>query len=202
MNTKEKIMRIACRNFALNGYEKTTIRGISCDAKVNIAAVNYHYHNKETLYKEVFNYIMKKDRIHIINLDNSQKISSRLNDWREGLTKWLEEILLDISSKEPFHQYKTMIISRELMNPSPVFKDIFKTHLKPVLDNLIFQIKKNFPKNLKKDELYIEIFSVISEAVFYMNARALIRACFPKSDFTSKNIKNIVKHTVLKIFYG
>ena len=84
------------------------------------------------------------------------------------------------------------------MNPSPVFKDIFKTHLKPVLDNLIFQIKKNFPKNLKKDELYIEIFSVISEAVFYMNARALIRACFPKSDFTSKNIKNIVKHTVLK----
>jgi len=198
MDTKEKILMSACRNFAINGYEKTTIRAISREAKVNLAAVNYHYCNKETLYKEVFKYIMKKDKVINIELNNSQKMSLRLNDWREKLTKWLEEILFDISSKNPFHQYKTMIISRELMNPSPVFGDIFNTHLRPVLDNLISQIKKSLPGNLKKNELYIEIFSVISEAVFYMNARALIEACFPGTDFTAENMKAIVEHTVSK----
>lgn len=55
-DTKQKILETALRMFADQGFEGASIRSISNDAKVNIAAVSYHFGNKENLYFEVVRY--------------------------------------------------------------------------------------------------------------------------------------------------
>ena len=55
-STKEKILKTAARIFSDKGYKETTIRMIAEAAKVNVAAVNYHYGDKEKLYLEVIRY--------------------------------------------------------------------------------------------------------------------------------------------------
>ncbi len=55
-NTKEKILEVANELFAKNGYGATSIRDIATAADVNLAAINYHFNNKENLYWKVFDF--------------------------------------------------------------------------------------------------------------------------------------------------
>ncbi|MBS0345983.1 MAG: TetR family transcriptional regulator [Proteobacteria bacterium] len=54
MDTRERILDAAERLFMANGYEGTSMRQITGDAGVNLAAVNYHFGSKESLMQEVF----------------------------------------------------------------------------------------------------------------------------------------------------
>lgn len=52
-DTKSQIMDAAELHFATYGFAGTTLRGIIKDAKVNVAAVAYHFGTKEELYAAV-----------------------------------------------------------------------------------------------------------------------------------------------------
>jgi len=54
LNTKDKIIQVANELFSKNGYEGTSIRDIANKAGANVAAVNYHFNNKQALYWEIF----------------------------------------------------------------------------------------------------------------------------------------------------
>src|SRR5579885_414943 len=51
--TKQQILDAAEHHFAIYGFAGTSLRGIIKDAKVNIAAVAYHFGNKEELLNAV-----------------------------------------------------------------------------------------------------------------------------------------------------
>lgn len=51
--TRQAIIKAAVRLFAENGYRGTSIRDIVTRARVNQAAINYHFKSKDGLYQEV-----------------------------------------------------------------------------------------------------------------------------------------------------
>lgn len=53
MNTKDRILNAAERLFARDGFEATSLRAITAEASVNLAAVNYHFQSKEALVQAV-----------------------------------------------------------------------------------------------------------------------------------------------------
>jgi len=53
-STKDRILDAAERLFALQGFAGTSLRQITGLAKVNTAAVNYHFGSKDILINEVF----------------------------------------------------------------------------------------------------------------------------------------------------
>jgi len=54
IDTRERILDAAERLFMAHGYEGTSMRQITGEAGVNLAAVNYHFGSKESLMQEVF----------------------------------------------------------------------------------------------------------------------------------------------------
>ena len=52
IDTRERILDAAERLFMAHGYEGTSMRQITGDAAVNLAAVNYHFGSKESLMQE------------------------------------------------------------------------------------------------------------------------------------------------------
>lgn len=52
--TKERILDAAERLFAERGFDRTSLRAITTEAGVNLAAVNYHFRSKNDLIHEVF----------------------------------------------------------------------------------------------------------------------------------------------------
>ena len=62
VETKHKIIEAAEVEFAENGYRGASVREITARAEVNVSAINYHFGNKESLYKE-----MVRSRIEPLN---------------------------------------------------------------------------------------------------------------------------------------
>lgn len=52
--TRKRLIDVATRMFAQNGFDGVSVRQITAEAKANIGAVNYHFGSKEDLIKEVF----------------------------------------------------------------------------------------------------------------------------------------------------
>ena len=51
--SKEKILKVAIKEFAEKGYEPVTTRDICAKADINISAIYYYFQNKRGLYEEV-----------------------------------------------------------------------------------------------------------------------------------------------------
>lgn len=51
---RERLLDAAEKLFAERGFEATSVRDITGEAKCNLAAVNYHFGSKEDLYKAAF----------------------------------------------------------------------------------------------------------------------------------------------------
>lgn len=51
-DTRSRLLESAMSLFADRGFEKTTLAAISDSAEANIAAVNYHFRDKQSLYLE------------------------------------------------------------------------------------------------------------------------------------------------------
>ena len=51
--TRNRLMNVAARLFAAQGFKRVTVRDICRDAGANVAAINYHFGDKEGLYTEV-----------------------------------------------------------------------------------------------------------------------------------------------------
>ena len=53
-DTKDRILDVAERLFAIQGIETTSLRQITNEATVNLAAVNYHFQSKDELVRSVY----------------------------------------------------------------------------------------------------------------------------------------------------
>lgn len=53
-DTKERILAAAEKLFAEDGFARTSLRGITVEAGVNVAAVHYHFGSKEALLEALF----------------------------------------------------------------------------------------------------------------------------------------------------
>ncbi len=70
IDTRERILDAAERRFMAHGYEGTSMRQITGDAAVNLAAVNYHFGSKESLMQEVFRRRLdwlNEERLRVLN---------------------------------------------------------------------------------------------------------------------------------------
>jgi len=73
-NTLDRILIAAESLFAEHGYDGTTLRQITQRAEVNLAAVNYHHGDKESLYLEILRRrIQPINQTRLVWLDEAEK---------------------------------------------------------------------------------------------------------------------------------
>jgi len=194
MNTKQKILLAALEVFADKGYKNTTTRDICSKIKMNTAAVNYHFSTKIELYRQVF----------IFMFENSESLTPNVNinfesieDWKHSIKTWILDFLLSLSSDSPLSRWKSILIAREMAEPSEIFPWLFTNFFKP---SICF-LEKHFlfvsPKNTPKENIYFETFSLLSQCLFYIQNKSLSETVLGNDFYNDKNI-----HTIADIIYN
>jgi AcrR family transcriptional regulator len=133
-DTKTHILNVAEGLFALNGFQRTTIEQLACEAKVNLAAVNYHFGSKRALVERVIK--RRLPRISQLSMEELQKIRKTTiqkacqPDIKEVLRAFIEPALTLNETIQNGRSF-LLIASRGLYESDDTIRDIFTRHLKP-----------------------------------------------------------------------
>jgi AcrR family transcriptional regulator len=154
--TKERIIDAAERLFAQQGFHCTSLRTITREAKVNLAAVHYHFGSKESLLEAVFERrLVPLNRLRRERLDaviQESRRQGRLPEVRPILAAFIEPSLLlrkDGSGAEDF----ISLIGRSLVEPDEAVRRHFLRLISPLVVFLFDCLHEALP-SLPREELY------------------------------------------------
>ena len=156
VETLDRILVSAEELFANNGYDGTTLRHITQHAKVNLAAVNYHHGDKESLYLEII-----RRRIRPIN----QARLTRLNEMEQqaGNRPVPLDTLMEIMAGPLFALYAeanhngrhgARLIGRALVEPLPFMEQFLAEEFQPVLARFGQAFRRHAPALSPEDFLW------------------------------------------------
>lgn len=121
--TAGKILRTALKMFAVATPAAVRMRDLAKEAKVNLAAVNYHFKTKDTLYIEVAKLIVRLFQIQYepyVNRFEEIKVSRNAEDAIELIKDVLASRIRCESKYNKYSRYIVLILMREeLCNGAP-----------------------------------------------------------------------------------
>ena len=124
--TRDRIMKAAERLFAEKGYDGTSIRAIVAKARVNQAAINYHFDGKDGLYREVLRAAFRSMTENQLAHAQDVKTLSRESALDEFIRRQLHPLLArDESSRH------MRIFNWETVRPTPVFRSLVAEEASP-----------------------------------------------------------------------
>jgi AcrR family transcriptional regulator len=125
MRTQKSLLMAASEIFAEKGFRDATIVEISKRAATNVAAVNYHFGNKETLYREAWRQSFR-DSIRSHPPDGGVNINAPPEQRLAGQVIALLRRINDQDNRE-FH-----IVNKELANPTGLLEEVMKEEMMPL----------------------------------------------------------------------
>ena len=173
--TCRQLLEAAGEVFAEAGFRDATVREICRRGKANVAAVNYHFGDKETLYLEVLRYS---------NARALEKYPPLLGVGpgappEEKLHAFVHSLLLRIFDKGPTSWHGKLML-REMIEPTAALDSVVEERIRPMaseLGKIVGQILDCPPG----DELVRRCaFSVVSQCVFYHHCRPVVTRLYPE----------------------
>lgn len=151
VDTRERILDAAERLFMAHGYEGTSMRQITGEASVNLAAVNYHFGSKESLMQEVFRRRLdwlNEERMRV--LDAYEKEAGGIALKPSQIVDGFFGTLLRMADDET-HGGMTFLrlLGRTLTEPSEFIRTFLAHEYKPVMDRYkeaLFRALPEVPK--------------------------------------------------------
>ena len=124
--TRRRILDHAAALFAERGFEKVTVREICRDARANVAAVNYHFGGKRSLYLAVV-----ESAIAIMREANELSIEAgRGASPDEQLRAYIRVFLTRMTSKGR-HSWIHKLMTRELEAATDAFDLVIREVIEP-----------------------------------------------------------------------
>ncbi len=154
--TLDRVLIAAESLFAENGYDGTTLRQITQLAKVNLAAVNYHHGDKESLYLEII-----RRRLQPINQSRLGNLAAA--ELQAGEAPVPLDTLVDIMARPLFELYAdadhggrhtARLIGRSLVEPLPFMAQFLATEFQPVMSRFGQALRRHAPTLTPEDFLW------------------------------------------------
>jgi len=148
--TRERILGSAEQVFAERGYEGASVRRIALGADVPIALVNYHFGNKEGLYRSIFELrtpTIVDQRIAGLELAATE---TDLDRRLELTIKALIIPMLRLRGTER-HSWFVRILSREVTDPNANTRGIVAQFFDPVAKRFLDELKACLPHAAETD---------------------------------------------------
>src|SRR6478752_1386010 len=168
VKTRQRLLEVAGAVFAEQGFKCATVREICKRAGANVAAINYHFGDKQGLYSETLRYWVRESLAKYppnLGVDESatpeQKLHAYVRSffWRifdEGRPSWYGKLM-----------------AREMIEPTHALDDCAKETMRPI-GELLREIIRQLIPNASEEQLRRTALSIIGQIVFYHHCRPAI----------------------------
>jgi len=172
--TRRQLLEAAGEVFVEVGFKNATVREICRRGNANIAAVNYHFGDKETLYMEVLRYSSARALEKyppLLNVGPSAPPEKRLR-------AFIHSFLLRIFDKGPT-SWHGKLMSREMVEPTRALDSLIEERIRPMAGHLWKIVAEILDCPPEDERVRLCSFSVVSQCVFYHHCRPVMTRLFP-----------------------
>jgi AcrR family transcriptional regulator len=202
--TKERILDTAEVLFAQKGYQAVSVREITSCAHCNLAAVNYHFGNKENLYLEVFRsrWVPRAKRIQ----ESFRKyLTGQKSSSADAIVRALARAFLDgpLSDEERFRHSQLMI--REMAQPTEAFDHVAEKVMRPFFQELASGLRDLLPRELEEEHLLLNIFGMFSIILYFNFARVPVSRITGREydqEFRNLLVEHITRFSLQGLGFG
>lgn len=201
MSTKNKILDAAEDLFAVKGFNGTSLREITSQAEVNLAAVNYHFGSKKELIKAVMSRYMNElsPRLEVA----LQKIvdDERQPTLIEVFSAFVDPLLWLNEFKHNGTSNFLQLLGRGYTDSQGFLRWFLTTQYPKVISNFVEAIRKAYPE-LTPEDIFWRLHFTMGTIVFTMSSNdALIDIA--QNDFNKTiDISGVIEQVIPYIAAG
>ena len=188
--TKARLLEAAGEEFAEKGFEKATIRGICDRAGANVAAVNYHFGDKEQLYARA---VIEAHRCEMREPEDWRSAVSHIDEPKEQLRQFIAHFLTRVLAIEEEESWHHTLMLRELLRPTQASETLVREVIRPKFDLLRGFLRKLRPEADER-RLNALAFSVVGQCMHYKMARKLAQRLIGATEFAKLDVDYLTDH--------
>lgn len=171
-STKDRILDTAEELFSLSGYHSTSLRAITGEAGVNLAAVNYHFGSKESLLEAVIDRRLtplNKVRMEMLScVDRQARSEGRPPAVREIMNAFIEPTL-GFSESGKGAKHFIALLGRAIVEPDDTVKKRFLNQMNPIIELMLELLGRAMPA-VAQETLIKRFHFAIGSLFFTMHA--------------------------------
>ncbi|MDB6021432.1 MAG: transcriptional regulator, TetR family [Pedosphaera sp.] len=186
--TREHLLEAAANVFAEVGFHAATVREICQRAGANIAAVNYHFGDKEQLYRAV---LKETHHCALAKYPADFGLPPRATA-EQRLHAFVFSFLMRIFSEGRSARHGKLM-AREMIEPTGALDEIVSENIRPMAVVLTGIVGDLLPKSDVETRRLCAM-SVVSQVLFYHHCRPVVMRMFPDMKFDQKGIEKLAAH--------
>jgi AcrR family transcriptional regulator len=179
---RQRLLDAAGEVFAQRGFKAATIQEISQRANANIASVNYHFRDKESLYREVFRYALEQSRRTYL----SYPIDSSEGRPAQRLKLELRRYLHNMFSPERA-PWQAMMFFREMIEPTDVFDSLVNEAMRPYQKSIESLVREVVGPQAEEHVVRFSAFAAISLCSSFHTAQKYLTKLYPDERFSAES---------------
>jgi TetR/AcrR family transcriptional regulator, regulator of cefoperazone and chloramphenicol sensitivity len=156
--TRGSLLKTASEVFAEKGYRDATIAEISERAGTNIAAVNYHFGDKEALYREAWRYSFRQS-LEVHPPDGGAPGSAPVEQRLKAQIRALLSRSTDPDNKG------FMIVNKELANPTGLLEEVMREEVLPITERMESLVREALGPGVSKARVRFCTISIIGQCI-------------------------------------
>jgi AcrR family transcriptional regulator len=187
--TEQRLLEAAGEIFAEFGYRAATVRQICEKAGANVAAVNYHFRDKEGLYLAVLRSVPDAQAEKY----PAQSGLSRDATPEQQLRGYVQTLLQRVfdAGRPGWH---AKLLARELAEPTRALDTLLEDVARPLHQELGGIVRRLLGSGATDETVRLGALSVMGQCVYYQYARTVLKHLYPEQGSGAEDITRLVDH--------
>jgi TetR/AcrR family transcriptional regulator, regulator of cefoperazone and chloramphenicol sensitivity len=187
-DTQRRLLDAAGEEFAARGFRDATVRDICRRAGANVAAVNYHFGDKQGLYRAVFAELAREALAASpgATVDRGGSPADRL---RVFVSVMVSRVLGEGRS----HRHD-QLMAREMIEPTGALDEVVEGFIRPQYVYLRGVVAELLGPAADEHRVRLHSASVVGQVLFYKHAQPVVGRLMPEQPYDGPGREQIARH--------
>lgn len=185
--TRCKLLDAAGPIFAERGYRATTVREICQQAGANIAAISYHFGDKENFYVAAVQHAARgcMDRVPLPEFSGDETAEERLHAF---VLTMLNRVAVN---HDP--AWHSQLLMREMVLPTRACAEFVRDFVRP-MHNMLMGIVSELTPGLPEQRRWLTVASIVGQCLHHRFGRAVMDELAGESTVARFGVEVLARH--------
>lgn len=190
-STRTRVLKSACAVFAEKGYRDATVAEICERAGANVASVNYHFRDKESLYAEVWRDAHRR-------AFEAYPPDGGLSDdapAEQRLSAHVRALLHRVLCPGEAGQFARLLL-REMVEPTSALQGILDEAIRPQRDRGIRIVRELLGEEASEYQVRLTVMSIVNQCLAFAFTKPVREHFSGRADLEEAHMEKLADHVL------